>query len=311
MNIRFNKKQLACLTLALILFNSAGCKNGKDKRDEVIIKVNERAVTAGEYKDSLSRLLPAEQNQSREELIELKKELVNEIIEEELLLEEALRSGIAVTASELSSEVDLIRKEYGEDSFKEAIAERYGSLEGWEERIERKLVLRKTIDRITGSAVKVKEGEARKYYFQNEDEFKMPDQVRARMIVASTEEAARDIKQRLTPKNFAEVAKEVSLSPEGKDGGDLGWFAVGEMPGEFEEVVFSLKPDEISNVIKTEYGYHIFLLEGKRKGGKAGYAEARSRIMERLKNEKAALELENWIEAAKKNSKIEVREDLL
>ena len=305
-----SRKRLARIAAALLVLNIAGCGVLKDNSKEVIIRVNGRSITAGEYGDALKSLVPTARGHEADELVELKKELVTEMVEEELLLEEAQAAGITVSPEELSSEVDMIRQEYGESPFRAVIEERYGSMEGWEDKIRRKLLVRKAIERITAS-VQVTEKAMREYYRDNRDEFTRPEQVRARMIVVSTEEQASAIREKLTPEGFAAVAKEVSLSPEGKDGGDLGYFGRGDMPGEFEEAVFGLKPGEISPVAKTDYGYHIFLLEDRRKGGTVSYAEVRPRIMEKIRGEKAATALDAWMAEKKRTSSIEIKEELL
>lgn len=298
-------------TLAVLLFlNLSACSLGMDDSKEVLVRINESAITAGEYRDALKRLIPAEDGNSDAGLIELKKELVNELVEEELLAQEASRLGVEVTKKELAAEVDLIKKEYGDESFKSVIEERYGSIDGWEERIKRKLLVNKAVEKITGPA-RVTDAEAQAWFKVNKEEFERPEQVRARMIVVSSAEEAAKVRERLTPKNFGEVARELSLSPEGQSGGDLGYFAKGDMPEEFEQAVFALKPGQISPVVKTDYGFHIFLLEEKRKKGIPSYAEVRDKIIERLKAEKSSTLLGDWMSARKRASKIEVREELL
>ena len=304
-------KKLIQAIAVLLLLDLSACSLGRDDSKEVLIRVNERAITAGEYRDALKRLVPADQDQPDEELVELKKELVNEMVEEELLLEEAQRLGTSVTDRELASEVDLMKKEYGDESFNSVIEERYGSMKGWEDRIRRKLLVKKAIEKLTGAA-SVMEGEAEAWYGEHREEFAKPEQVRARMIVVASEEEATRIRQSLDQQNFAAVARDVSLSPEGADGGDLGYFSRGDMPGEFEEAVFALKrPGEISPVVKTPYGFHIFLLEDRRKKGTPPFTEVRDRIKERLRAEKSARLLGDWMDMRKRASKIEVREELL
>lgn len=305
-----SRKSVARVAAVLLLVNIAGCSLLKDDSREAVIKVNGRSITAGEYRDALKSLVPTARGHEADELVELKKELVTEMVEEELLLEEAEKKDITVSTEELSAEVDIIKKEYGDSPFRAVIEERYGSMERWEGQIKRKLLVRKAIELITAS-VKVNEKAARDYYMDNKDEFTRPEQVSARMIVVSTEEEARAVRGKLTPDNFGTVAKDVSLSPEGKNGGDLGYFGQGDMPGEFEEVVFGLKPREISPVVKTDYGYHIFLLEDRRKGGIASYDEVRPKIMEKLKGARAATILDAWMAEKKRASKIEIKEELL
>jgi parvulin-like peptidyl-prolyl isomerase len=131
------------------------------------------------------------------------------------------------------------------------------------------------------------------------------------MILVESEEKARSIRKTLTPKKFAEIAREVSLSPERASGGDLGFFGRGEMPKEFEDVVFNLKVGAISRIIKTSYGYHIFLVEARRRGGRLKFSEVKDRIMERLRQEKGEAEFSDWISSLKEDKRIEIKERLL
>ena len=86
----------------------------------------------------------------------------------------------------------------------------------------------------------------------------MPSQVHAAHILVKTEDAALgalyDVKH---GKDFGEVAKEKSMCPSGKRGGDLGWFGRGQMVKEFEKAAFELKEGELSRPIKTQFGWHV------------------------------------------------------
>ncbi|MBW2973696.1 peptidyl-prolyl cis-trans isomerase [Candidatus Woesearchaeota archaeon] len=86
----------------------------------------------------------------------------------------------------------------------------------------------------------------------------MPKKVHAKHILVKTEEEANAILYDLkNGKDFDELAKEKSLCPSGKKGGDLGWFGRNQMVKEFETAAFSLKPGELSKPIKTQFGWHI------------------------------------------------------
>jgi len=86
----------------------------------------------------------------------------------------------------------------------------------------------------------------------------MPDQVHCAHILVKTEQEAKTILERLNRgEKFANIAKEVSLCPSGKRGGDLGTFGRGKMVKEFETAAFSLQKGQISPIVKTKFGYHI------------------------------------------------------
>ena len=86
----------------------------------------------------------------------------------------------------------------------------------------------------------------------------MAKKVNASHILVKTEQEANVILFDLkTGKSFEDIAKEKSLCPSGKKGGNLGWFARGQMVKEFEDAAFALKKGEISKPVKTQFGWHI------------------------------------------------------
>lgn len=89
----------------------------------------------------------------------------------------------------------------------------------------------------------------------------MATYVRASHLLVKTEEEAAKLREEiLAGKDFAEVAAQVSMCPSGRDGGDLGFFGKGQMVKEFEDACFSMKVGEVSNPIKTQFGYHLIKL---------------------------------------------------
>ncbi|OGH99217.1 MAG: peptidylprolyl isomerase [Candidatus Melainabacteria bacterium GWA2_34_9] len=90
-------------------------------------------------------------------------------------------------------------------------------------------------------------------------------QVRASHLLVKTEEEVKKLREEiLAGKDFAEVAKEVSMCPSGAKGGDLGYFGRGQMVPEFDKAAFSLPVGEISEPIKTQFGWHLLVVTGQR-----------------------------------------------
>lgn len=118
-----------------------------------------------------------------------------------------------------------------------------------------------------------KKEEIEKFYNSNKVEFSKPERVKARHILIAindkrtADQAAKlaaDLRKEATPKNFAELAKKNSDDPGSKDkGGELGEFEKGRMVPQFENAAFSAKPGEITAPVKTDYGYHLILVESK------------------------------------------------
>ena len=90
-------------------------------------------------------------------------------------------------------------------------------------------------------------------------------QVRASHILVKTEEEAKQLREEIVAgKDFAEVAKEVSLCPSGKEGGDLGYFRKGQMVPEFENAAFTLPIGQVSEPIKTQFGWHLIVVTAQK-----------------------------------------------
>ncbi|MFQ5585662.1 MAG: peptidyl-prolyl cis-trans isomerase [Thermodesulfobacteriota bacterium] len=296
----------------LLILAAAGCKGRDRNPGGVIARVGEKEIMRGTFEEMFHRLVPDSNSEIGErDLKNLKLDILNQIIEEELLLQEAERLRLRVSEDELSGEVAAIKGGYRDDIFETTIKGRYGSIERWKHEIRRKLVIRKVMDSVAEGIAHVSEKEALAYYREHSDEFNRPEQVKARMIVVSTEEEAQRVRQRLVKEPFADVAREVSIGPEGDSGGDLGFFGRGDMPKEFEDIVFSLPVKEISDVIKTPYGYHLFLVEARQKGNKLNFKEVQERIIAQLEEEKREEGLQEWIMGLKGRAVIEIEEELL
>ena len=111
--------------------------------------------------------------------------------------------------------------------------------------------------------------------------------------------------------NFEELAKKHSVDAAAAKGGDLGWFGKGSMIPDFEKVVFGMKEGEISGIVKTQYGYHIIKLTGKRPAGTRSFEEAKDLIKAKLLPEKQQEIFAKLKEELKKNAKYTVNEDVL
>jgi parvulin-like peptidyl-prolyl isomerase len=154
--------------------------------------------------------------------------------------------------------------------------------------------------------VSVSSPEVRRYYQANPQEFEKPEQVHARQIVVATQEDAAAAMELLrSGADFAAVAKEKSTAPEAESGGDLGYFAMGEMPAEFN-VVFGLPKGGTSGTVKSPYGYHIFKLVDKRRAGRISLEEARKEITEKLRREKEDKRYKQWLTELRKRTKLEI-----
>lgn len=173
--------------------------------------------------------------------------------------------------------------------------------------------------------VKITDDEIETYYKGHKEEFTSPESVKARHILLKVPEGAdekawkeaeskaKDIKKKLeNGEDFAELAKKYSDDPGSKNkGGDLGFFTKGRMVPEFESAAFSLKPGEMSDPVKTNFGYHIIEVKEKKAASTKALPEVQAQMRQTLQREKQQRLQDELIEKLKAKYPVKVNRDLL
>jgi peptidyl-prolyl cis-trans isomerase C len=151
--------------------------------------------------------------------------------------------------------------------------------------LRRRLVVQKVV-REYQKPPEITDEQAKAYYDENPTLYSTT-QIRASHILVKDEALAREVRDQVKsdPSKFADVAKEKSTDKtSGQKGGDLGMFGPGRMVPEFERVAFSLKPGEISEVVKTQYGYHVILVTDRKEGERRPFDQVKEQIKATLRN---------------------------
>jgi peptidyl-prolyl cis-trans isomerase C len=178
--------------------------------------------------------------------------------------------------------------------------------------LERRLVIQRVMQDYQSAPVT--DEEVRAYYDEHPQEFRS-DTVHASHILVKEEELANDIHDQLAadPSKFAALAEEHSIDKSNaKKGGDLGSFGRGRMVKEFEDAAFGLTEDgQISDVVKTRFGYHIIQRISREDGGLKPFDEVKNQIRVRLVNEKRRKQTEDFLADLKKESGYELDKDAL
>ena len=247
-----------------------------------------------------------------EEMLYLKTESLNELILEILLQQEAKSNEVTVSPDELDQELAMIKSGYQEGDFAKTLELQKISLSEWEKSFKNNLLIKKLINQVVNSKVKVEDSQLLEYFEENEKEFLKGEKIRASHIMLETEEEAQKILKQLKRKKrkFADLAKEHSLGPEGTNGGDLGYIEPGKMPPELDSV-FKLKVNQISKIIRTPYGSHIFKVTEKVKARKMSFDESKEKIRAKLLLQRQNSEFAIWIKQVKKKAVIEINHELL
>jgi peptidyl-prolyl cis-trans isomerase C len=268
----------------------------------VVATVNGDPITLSEFQERFSRSGIKPEHEAE---LDIKVEFLNRLIERKMLLFEAQRMRIKVGLPEINKKMEALRNEYGKD-IKDFLASEGVDFEKWKSDIWEETMIERLIALEVNRRISVTPSEVRRYYQANPEEFEKPEQVRVRQIVVPTEEEAKKVEESLqNGTDFATLAREKSTAPEAEHGGDLGYFAMGDMPAEFN-VVFGLPKGGVSEIVKSPYGFHIFKLEEKRRAGKRGLDEVSKAITEKLLRQKEDKRYNQWLGELRSRTKFEV-----
>ncbi|MDP9743415.1 UNVERIFIED_ORG: foldase protein PrsA [Bacillus sp. B2I3] len=225
------------------------------------------------------------------------------LITNKLVELEAEKAGIKIKDEEIQKEIDVMVESYGDEkSLKEQLEASGSSMDALKKDIVVYLQTKKLVEpRIT-----VTDDEISTYFEDNKDTFAQAEQVEASHILVEDEKTAKKVAKELAAGgDFAKLAAEYSTDTETADnGGSLGYFGKGDMVEEFEDVAFNLDINKVSDPVKTEYGYHIIKVTGKKEAKKANLEDSKEVIKETLLSERLQEEYPVWLAEVKKDHDI-------
>ena len=299
----------------------ASCSNGSsiDELDDsaIVIVINNEKVSVDQFKSELKihkKKFRVQGTKDLEagELLWLKNAALQQIVKNSLFRQEAKKNNINISQDELDEALSRVAIGYADDTFNKQLEYEGISHKEWEEAIENNLLTNKLINNFVNSRVSVSNDEMLRYFEAHEANFYKPEQVRALHIMVETEQEIRQIQKELQSKQkkFSDLAKEYSLGPEGIRGGDLGYFEVGQMPEEFDNV-FKLKTNGVSDIIRTPYGFHLFKVVDKVADRNMNFDESKKQVERVLLEELQSRAFQKWIVQLKEKSVIEIKYDLL
>ena len=260
----------------------SGSKPGSAKGGQVLAEVNGSTITTGDFDRELKNL--PEYLKAMAETPQGRKEMLDTMVIRELVLQQAAKDGVD-KGPEIEEKLQDLKKRLIVEAF-----------------------LKKKVE----ADAKVADEDLKKFYEQNKDKFKAPEQIRASHILVKTEKEAKDILAQLKAGgNFEALAKKNSVDSSAAKGGDLGWFGKGAMVPAFEKAATGLKEGQISDVVKSDFGFHIIKLTGKRAAGIRPFDEVKDQIKAAIMPSKQQEIFQKLKEDLKKGAKITIKEDVL
>ena len=271
----------------------------------------------------------------------IKDKVVNELIVKELLNQEIAKRGIKVSGADVDAAIKEIVDKVGSKEQLDQILKQNGvSAAQFKKDLTEEVKLKRLAQTLGVPAIT--DADTKKYYNDNIAKFKYPDKVRASHIliavnpaeieeviradkankdlteeqikakvndeIAAKEAKAKEVlaKVQKDPANFAQIAKENSEdTTTAVKGGELGFFAAQEMVPEFSKAAFAMKPNTVSGLVKTQFGYHIIKVTDRMAAGQEPYEKVKNDIKAYLQNQRELQAIDNLVESLKKSANIE------
>ncbi|MFO7731974.1 MAG: peptidylprolyl isomerase [Spirochaetia bacterium] len=253
------------------------------------------------------------------QLQQLQAMVLESLIDNELMYQIANENGYGPSDKELDEELKKTKEQFEDETAYQQALDQQGMNEQ-----ELKQELAKQMTKVQfeedkfGDQVTVDSAEVREYYEENPEQFEQPEQVRASHILIQVEEDATEedkeaakeklqaAKERIEQgEEFSDVAREVSEGPSSERGGDLDYFGRGQMVPEFEEVAFNMDIGEVSDVVKTSFGFHLIKLTDFKEAEKASFNEVEENIKTHLERVKLQEAKKAFLDEEKQNADIE------
>lgn len=293
--------------------------------DQPVATVNGKPITRKQL-DEVSgndlRLLQAQGHQklTPEQQLGYERQVLGKLIDQELMAQAASAVQVADLDKKIEAQIKEIKARLGgEQPFNEQVAKAGRTPQQVQSDMRQMVVMREFIEQQFGSKVTITDEQVKKFYDENPKYFQRPAMIRASHILVSVPaDATEDVKKAkraaidrarervVQGEDFAKVAGEVSECPSKENGGDLNFFAPGQMVPEFDKVAFALKPGELSEVVTTKFGYHIIKQTGSQPEEKRSLDAMKEKIVQFLKKREMDKQIAQFIEGQRKTAKIEV-----
>ncbi|OPX38417.1 MAG: hypothetical protein B1H12_02490 [Desulfobacteraceae bacterium 4484_190.2] len=294
-----------------VVFFFLGCGLVDQEENSAVIVVGSRQITADELKKDMECLsvgmnvLGKNQGQYRDQLAE-------QLICHYLIMEYGRENGIAIPERELQSALTDIRREYGEDAFREALLREYVDFDQWKDQFGEQLLVNRILEKVSENVVPPTCGEIERYFENNPDEFRCPRMVRFRQIVTRTKGEAENLLKRIqNGEDMSELAREYSIAPEAENAGEVVWIARDHLEESMGKVLFSMPQGKLSPVVETPYGYHIFRVLSIRPDTVKELPDVIQQIETRLLHQKREIFLKKWIERLGTHFEVRINQELL
>ncbi|MGE0445897.1 MAG: peptidylprolyl isomerase [Vicinamibacterales bacterium] len=289
---------------------------------DLIARVNGEAIDKAEFEKAVQTIesqnggpVPPDQ---RDRVL---RGILDQIIGYKLLVQESQARKVTVADAEVEARLNQVRAQFPtEEAFTQALAQQNVTVDQLRADARSEMLVTKMLEAEIEPKAAVTPADLQDFYTKNPDQFKQNERVRASHILigfpqdadAAAKQAAKTkaegiLKEVKAGKDFAELAKANSSDPgSAQQGGDLNFFERGQMVGPFDQAVFSLAPGQTSELVETQFGYHIIKVTDKQAERTMPLDEVRPQLTEFLQNQKRQTATQAFVDSLKTKGKIEI-----
>lgn len=288
---------------------------------DVVARVNGENIPKAELQDAIASLeMQAGRQVPAEERDQVFRSVLDQLVTGHVLLQESRNRKVDVPDAEIDARFAQLRQRFpSEEEFKKALASRNLSVEKARDEMRKQLAIEKMIETAVGGEVKVTDQDVKAFYDKNPDKFQQPEAFRASHILVMVPQGATpEQKQEARAKiddvlkkvkaggDFAELARTNSQDGSAAQGGDLNFFVRGQMVEPFQKAVESLQVGQVSDVVETQFGYHVIKLTEKRPARTVPLPEVNAKIAEFLVAQQRREKANAFVEGLRSKSKVEI-----
>ena len=240
---------------------------------------------------------------------EINVKVLNALIDNSLTQQEAIKYRISVSDNAVDNVVKnmMESRSMSLEQLEKALDNDGLTLTEYRKNIKKQILRNKLINHAVKSKVVVLESDIKSYYENHKEDYSGQKKYYLRNILINKEDKIQEISSQLdTKKDFKELAKQYSIAPNAKDGGDLGLFDIQNFPDNIKTEIAKLKKGQFTDIITTPQGFQIFYIEDIVFDGGKTYDQARDEIHKILYNAQAEKKFTTWLESLKKNAHIEI-----
>jgi len=245
-----------------------------------------------------------------EQRVVVAEQILERLIDEELMLQAADKAGLVVSSEAVDREMRARTEGYPAGSFLRVLGAEQLTVDAFREGVRRRLVQDAFLRARLATLPAITDAEVEARYASTVGKEQRPAQVRARQVLLRTPEEARHVVEQVRTRKLTmeQAAQRFSQGMEASEGGDLGWFAEGDLPAVFDNC-FLLEPGQVSDPIASDYGFHVFVVLEKRPARIEPLATVRDQIFDALTREQQAVAADALVVELRKETKVKIADE--